>query len=227
MEDLIAFLYSLLSFGAIFILALAISGNRLLPVWMFINSISLITHVTLIPSNISGHAHVFLTKHLDIIRMNFGVLDTRQSQQLDAQLVLSKDEASLYTTVIHACGYSLSLWQNMFAIFILLGLVLLAWTLVAISDRLANVYNWYKKKYEPLMNNFTVRFLYEVFFEVILCVIISLTFREQHGEHRLTLSFIVSIILILFLGLSLAFLTVLPFKRRGPNLARFYEKCSF
>lgn len=45
-------------------------GGRLLPIWMFLNSMQLVVHLPLLPTNMPGNAHYFLTHYLSYIRLN-------------------------------------------------------------------------------------------------------------------------------------------------------------
>ena len=53
-----------------FVLILFIGlGGRLLPTWMFLNSLQLIVHLPLISSIMPSNLHFFLIKYLNFIRM--------------------------------------------------------------------------------------------------------------------------------------------------------------
>ena len=56
-------------------------GGRLLPTWMFINSISLIVHTPLLAIDMPANLHYFFLKYLDILRLNSKSLN----DEIDAQ----------------------------------------------------------------------------------------------------------------------------------------------
>ena len=45
-------------------------GGRLLPTWMFLNSMQLIVHLPLLPTFMPANLHVFLTHYLSYVRLN-------------------------------------------------------------------------------------------------------------------------------------------------------------
>lgn len=50
-------------------------GGRLLPTWMFLNSIQLIVHLPLLSTSMPSNLHFFLVKYLNFIRMNAESID--------------------------------------------------------------------------------------------------------------------------------------------------------
>lgn len=45
-------------------------GGRLLPTWMFFNSLQLIVHTPLLPTHLPANVHYFLTSYLGFLRLN-------------------------------------------------------------------------------------------------------------------------------------------------------------
>ena len=50
-------------------------GGRLLPTWMFLNSLQLIVHLPLLSKSMPSNLHFFLFKYLNFIRMKAEVID--------------------------------------------------------------------------------------------------------------------------------------------------------
>lgn len=50
-------------------------GGRDLPTWMFFNSLSLVLHVPLLPTNMPSNLHMFLIDYLNLIRMKIKSID--------------------------------------------------------------------------------------------------------------------------------------------------------
>ena len=61
-DTMINLQWILLVIGAVLLLFLVISCGSLLPVWMFINTLQLISHVPMIRTELPGHAHYFLVE---------------------------------------------------------------------------------------------------------------------------------------------------------------------
>ena len=54
-------------------------GGRLLPTWMYFNTLQLIVYTPLVTSNMPSNLHYFLNNYLQPIRLNFnGVDDTER-----------------------------------------------------------------------------------------------------------------------------------------------------
>ena len=51
-------------------------GGRLLPTWMFLNSLQLIVHTPLLATNMPSNLHYFLVRYLDMFRMNVKSIDS-------------------------------------------------------------------------------------------------------------------------------------------------------
>ena len=52
-------------------------GGRLLPTWMFVNSLSLLVHLPMISSFIPGNLHFFLIEYLGVLRLHSENLDLK------------------------------------------------------------------------------------------------------------------------------------------------------
>lgn len=58
----------MLYFITMFLILPTITAGSLLPTWMFINSLQIISHMVLIKTLMPGNTHYFLTKYLDWMR---------------------------------------------------------------------------------------------------------------------------------------------------------------
>ena len=50
-------------------------GGRLLPTWMFLNSMQLIVHTPMLATYVPANLHYFLVKYLSIFRLNSKQID--------------------------------------------------------------------------------------------------------------------------------------------------------
>ena len=66
---------TLIALVFIFLFVTIIGCGSILPFWMFINSMQLITHIPLLRNNLPGGAHRVLVDQLYIIRLDFGALN--------------------------------------------------------------------------------------------------------------------------------------------------------
>ena len=59
-------------------------GGQLLPTWMFLNSMQLITHVPMLDAHVPANLHYFLVHYLSLIRLNSRQIgDSVESWQKD------------------------------------------------------------------------------------------------------------------------------------------------
>ena len=93
-------------------------------------------------------------------------------QSTDVDNIPSDSSTSFYNELIHACGYHVSIARNLLVILTLAFLVLALWLGVALKDSFCYPGEKSKRK-EHWWNNLLIRLLYEVFFEVVLCLLIS------------------------------------------------------
>lgn len=187
----------------------------------------LIVHVPLINSNLPGNSHFYLLEQLKIIRMHFSDVNAwleelvGGSRKEDAALVRDEN-LPYYTTLLYECGYSFSLWPNLILVFCLIAVTLSIWVLscgVDLASRCACCKNRYGAN--RWMSNFLVRLLYEVFFEIILCLMINLSFIDfESASQRAALSicFVLAV-----LTLAALVLISLNFCYRGPQVKSIYE----
>ena len=92
-------------------------SGRLLPTFMFLNSMQLIVHTPLLATYMPGNLHLFFLKYLDMLRLKVGpfddALETSEAEQGIENYELSIDESSFYTTLLNDCGYKFAFSRNM------------------------------------------------------------------------------------------------------------------
>ena len=164
---------------AVLAIVLALSWGPLLPVWMFFNSLQLLLHLPLLRVRIPASANLFLMQYLDLVRMhsttinkwveNLLGLDSGDRQD---QVVIDEDQTPLYNELMKESGYHVSLWRNLAICCALLTGVTLIWAFVRFEKRICRNKKW--SKADTWWNNFFVRLIYELFFEICLCTMISL-----------------------------------------------------
>ena len=212
---------TLLILIGIFTLLLVLSCGPLLPVWMFLNTLHLISMVPLLRTNLPGNFNFFLLEYLNVLRLHTFALNVWLQEQVgnskaeDSALVLA-DEPRYYTSLVHQAGYSFSFLPNLILIFCLFGLVFLIWMVATCRDHMMNGFAGKKRAWEPYLTNFLVRFFYEIFFEVILCLIINVssTDFDASGSSSFT-KWVICLVLIIAAIAALVAITTLLW-RGGP-----------
>ena len=131
---------------------------------------------------------------------------------------------------MHQTGYSYSLWPNLILVFILFGIILCILAIFIALD----VTNYFKgrqdarsqQRKEPWMTNFLVRFLYELFFEICLCLMINASYLDTDSKAQVN-SFIVCILLALISVAAIVAITLLFCSKTGPKKRDTYARNSF
>ena len=82
-----------------------------------------------------------------------------------------------------------------------------------------------KSQTEPWFTNFIVRFLYEIFFELCLCIMINIAFMDPDNEGiwYISLLMIISVVVIGPVAITL----LLFCGEKGPQYRHTYERGSF
>ena len=182
-DEMLTYSFGILSAGAFFSLVLVLSCGPLLPLWMFINSMQLILHLPLIRSQLPGAANFFLLAHLELVRLHLASVNEFTAPffgdpTLDDAKLAADPDAAFYSPLLHQCGYSFAMWPNLSLTVLFLLVLALTWVLtLAIDftrmDKVSKI-NW-----EPLVSNFAVRFLYQVFFEIVISTLIALGYSGE------------------------------------------------
>jgi hypothetical protein len=165
---------------------LAIFQGSLASTWMLINTLQLIAHLPLISVRLPANAHFFILNFLSLIRLNIESIN----ESIDAigdtmgESRLMSEDGSFYSSQMRSSGYRFGFVRNMVLFLCLALLIALVWLIIAIFKKLrqgqSNGENSPSQttgfaKAELFMNNFMVRFLYECFFELILCAMINIS----------------------------------------------------
>lgn len=111
------------------------------------------------------------------------------------------------------------------------ALIALIWIILSIKDcigkRPAYVYKhrFYRRRHEPSVNNFALRFFYEMFLEFCLCVLINISIHKTDSFS----SFGQWVLCIIFACVILGYMAWLIslFFYNGPFLENFYFKSTF
>ena len=231
MRALANFWIALICLAVMITFVLALFKGSLVQTWMLINTLQLVAHLPLIATKMPANAHYFLINLLGVVRLHFDQMSAA-IDNLDSKLkeyeILS-DENSFFTASMNESGYHISFTRNTLFILTAIMLITLVWAMTAIVEWMCcrrAVREGQRSKLtitkEVFMNNFMVRFLYEVFFELVLCALINLSASASSapgGNGTWTLSMITLIV---------GTLTILAFSclylRNGPYLKDTYEK---
>lgn len=156
------------------------SLGSLLPMWIFVNSLQIITHTTLLKTMMPGNAFLVLKQYLDMLRFNWyafnEVLYDRNSDfghRLDT---------GLYNIYLQSSDYVHLFAENLTIVTMLAGAIGLVWAILALKNCFGPKPRSSKpsstnssRKHEQQANNFAVRFFYEMFLEFCLCALINIT----------------------------------------------------
>ena len=201
---------------------LALMHGSLVSTWMLINTLQLIAHVPLISSHLPANAHFFFLNLLQVVRWNIAAVNSSLNDLSShlAELQMVDDESSSFSDRLFLFGYSVNFGQNLLFGFCILSIMLMVWLLL-------KVHSWVSKAKKvtsraSTMTNFLVRFLYEAFFELMICAFINLPGLKQVPGS--------SVWWAISLGIAIAGIatTVLLFsmcvRGRGPNVRDTYEQ---
>lgn len=205
-----------------FALLVAFCGGRLLPTWMFLNSMQLILHLILIRTDIPSHAHLFMFDMLNKLRLKSDWTDELATETIGdpAQSDYEVAQESVYFSQhIKSCGYHYNWLNNLFIVLLVSCLIFLVWLCLMLKDYIVRRYFKRDHRHEAFMANFSIRFMYEVVFEICLASILYLTLANKANSFVLFLC----IITVLAILASLIFCLSRGFKN-GPYVHDCYEK---
>ena len=144
-------------------------GGRLLPTWMFLNSMQLIVHTPMLATYVPANLHYFLVKYLSIFRLNSKQInDLVKNWQLENGLFnyqLISDKESKYSVFLSICGYKYAFSHNLI-LFLLISIVLLVLIAgLSIFSCLKSRRNQQRKRLNRSQHgawslNFSLRFVY-------------------------------------------------------------------
>ena len=191
----------------------------------------------MIKASLPATANIFLLDFLSIVRLHVGMLDelivnslTPESNQVDFAAIRSQD-VSFYNELVNSCGYHVSLVRNLALVFFLFALIVTIWFFVACKDSFVTCSAYCcrakaNRRHEVWWNNFFIRFLYEVFFEITICLMLSFSvIKIDEGQGLKVWTWFLTIGLTLA---AVAILTLLSFlcSRNGPYVRDSFEKKS-
>ena len=206
----------------ILMLCLVGLGGRLLPTWMFVNSMQLFMHTPLLSADMPANLSYFMNHYLSMLRFKSESIDNSiEAWMKDKGLEnynLATNEDSSFSYLLNDCGYKHAVTRNL-VIVIFMAMVLALITLIAF------VYNFFKSKkkdgvtrrfaYTAWMTNFNLRFAYEFFMEICLCVLINLVVLRGASTDII----ITVVAFVLFIAILLAVIfAVSLFWRGGPYM---------
>ena len=178
---------------------------------------------------------VFYTfkKYLHLVRLNWPALN--EDIEENFSVFDYQDEQGLYSAYLRASDY-VHLFARNTVIIICSALVIFAvWAIVGILDRVAvkrkkngqyrhswSSYRCFRSRNEPYVNNFMLRFFYELFLEICICALVNIALTD-FDDFSPGLQWIISCIVLGGIFVYLCWLISL-FCCKGPYLDGFYEK---
>ena len=205
-----------------FCILVALCGGRLLPTWMFLNSMQLILHVILIRTDMPSHAFKFMHDLLDKLRFKYDWSEEMTEESVgssalsDSEVLKSSDT---YSEHIKNCGYHYNWLNNLFIPICIACFIFVIWLLLLLKDYIMRRFMNKTSRNESFMANFSLRFLYEVIFEICFCTVLYLSFTKEANSVVLAICIVTAIAICA----SLIFCLSRGFKN-GPYVKKCYEK---
>ena len=131
-------------------------------------------HIPMLRSRLPAITNLFFLDYLNLLRLHVGGLNKILAEFVGLEGNSEEDYRSInngtyYNELIKSCGYQTNLLHNLIIVLTLLIILSLMWLLLAFKGKVCQT----GSRYEIWFNNFMVRFLYEIFFEVSICLMIS------------------------------------------------------
>ena len=132
-----------------------------------------------------ANAHYFILNFLNLVRLNISALN-EQLDSLDGQMSdyeLSKDQSNFYSESLHFNGYSFNLVRNLIILICIGATIAMIWVITALISLCKAKVGGQEQKAtsEQFMNNVMVRFGYEVFFELMICALLTVSSPQASG----------------------------------------------
>ena len=116
--------------------------------------------------------------------------------QEDSEYIDQFGDDSHYNELFESCGYHVSFARNMVPIITMLLVFTFIWFLVAYKVFIVSCFcNHKDNRQEVFWNNFLIRFLYEVFFEICICMLLSFSVSYDRTKGWVTLLKVVFMLL--------------------------------
>ena len=194
---------------------------------MSINSLSLIVHTTLLNSLMPPSVFYVFKRYLNLVRLNSPGFNEHIEEEYSVHDFTSEVG---YSNYLKSSDYVHLFARNLVIIMIALLIIALVWIAFAITDYLSlkkktiklQRYSFFHRKNEPFMNNFALRFFYEIFLEVCICSTINLAlanFDAFSPGFQWILSCITVLGVFVFIGWLISLFFV-----NGPYINEFYGK---
>lgn len=180
---------------------------------MFINSLSLIVHTTLLNTMMPTSVFFVFKRYLYFVRL----ISTGLTYDISGT---QNSELSIY---LQTSDYFDLFTDNLELVGILTVTLAVVWAILAVLDQVfervlkENYYilGWSSgSKREPIWNNFALRFFYELFLEFCICAMLNISIHSSE--------WVLGMIVLMAIAVYLAWLVSLFFKN-GPYLEGFYD----
>ena len=210
------------------ILCLCIIGAQL-PTWMFINSLSLIVHTTLLHSLMPPGVFYVFKQYLYLVRMTWPGAVENVDETYNASDYAN--EEGWYNIYLKSSDYFHLFAHNMFVIIMTGVAIVIVWAVFWLIDRVKCFYQPSLQMLfgisitnkEPMANNFALRFFYELFLEFCICALVNIAYVGAPEEGTVNIQWFMSLVIILGITAYVAWLISLFFFN-GPILQGFYHK---
>lgn len=236
----------LVTLAVILILLSTLVTGRLMPTWMFLNSLQLVSHLPLFKTEATAAATYFIYLFQDLAKLDVFAPAFKNFAVKHGYL----SEGAL-NVIFKAYGYpSMYMAGNMPSILITAACIFAIWALTALKGYC--VQRYYQKSSDRTLSrflvrnhghwmvNFSVRFLYEVFMVICLSALISLQKDSQqdaltplrnkhdHDSDQAVFDRVLAVFVIILVAVSILYACYRVVKRcvEPADLSDCFAKCS-
>ena len=121
------------------VLLLLTCGGRLLPTWMFLNSLSLLAHLPLLGVMMPANLHYFLQQWLNVfVLRNYNLkyeLEIWREPLGIKNYEMAEEEKTSYHLLLNDCGYKHTYARNLLLLFIIGCAIFLIWAIFYIRAK--------------------------------------------------------------------------------------------
>ena len=126
------------------VLLLLLCGGRLIPTWMFLNSLSLLAHLPLLGVMMPAELHYFLYKWLQVYTLHNDALNYSLNVWRMPLSVKNYFKAigaeSAYHILLNDCGYKHAYARNMLILFVLASTIFLIWLIFLVRAQILRIF---------------------------------------------------------------------------------------
>lgn len=221
----IPFMYIFLVILIIFLLTWLFS-KKTIAFWIYFNSLMLAVYLPLLDVKMPQNVVLLFMPFIDVYRVKLLSLTSdyqtfkQEEDDSDGSVIIYNNDP---TGSLQSLGYSAFIFNNAPLLLAFLGFILIAWLFTFIKDNLRRLPG---QNHEIPICNFLVRFSYQAFLQIALCVFLSLKASKLLIEGDFAGQWLLSFFLLVAM---IGFIVFLCYKivYGGPYIPGYYGKVTF